>query len=67
MKNFYCVFVRTENNLIAFLGPSYCVNTQYAALSRAMNGPAGGHMFYIEREKIFLSETARPRAFIFGM
>ena len=36
IKNFYCVFVRTENNLIAFLGPSNCVNTQYAALSGAM-------------------------------
>ena len=36
-KSFYCVFVRTENNLIAFLGPSNCVNTQYAALSGAMN------------------------------
>ena len=35
--NFYCVFVRTENNSIAFLGPSNCVNTQYAALSGAMN------------------------------
>ena len=37
IKNFYCVFVRTENNLIAFLGPSNCVNTQYAALSGAMH------------------------------
>ena len=29
-------FVRTEMNLIAFLVPSNCVNTQYAALSGAM-------------------------------
>ena len=36
IKNFYCVFVRTENNLIVFLGPSNCINTQYAALSGAM-------------------------------
>ena len=36
IKNFYCVFVCTENNLIAFLGPSNCVNTQYAALSGAI-------------------------------
>ena len=35
--NSYCVFVRTENNLIAFLGPANCVNTQYAALSGAMS------------------------------
>ena len=34
--DFYCVFVRTEINLIAFLGPRDCVNTQYAALSGAM-------------------------------
>ena len=26
IKNFYCVFVCTENNLIAFLGTSNCVN-----------------------------------------
>ena len=37
IKNFYCIFVRTENNLIAFLGPSNCVNTQYVALSGAMS------------------------------
>ena len=36
MKDFYCVFVRTEMNLIAFSGPRNCVNTQYAALSGAM-------------------------------
>ena len=36
INDFYCVYVRTEMNLIAFLGPSNCVNTQYAALSRAM-------------------------------
>ena len=35
-QGFYCVFVRTEINLIAFLGPRNCVNTQYAALSGAM-------------------------------
>ena len=34
--DFYCVFVRTEINLIAFSGPRNCVNTQYAALSGAM-------------------------------
>ena len=36
IKDFYCVFVHTEMNLIAFLGPSDCVNTQYAALCGAM-------------------------------
>ena len=36
IKN-YCNFVRTEMNLIAFLGPSNCVNTQYAVLSGAMH------------------------------
>ena len=36
IKDFYCVFVRTEINLIAFSGPRNCVNTQYAALSGAM-------------------------------
>ena len=36
IKDFYCVFVRTEINLIAFSGPGNCVNTQYAALSGAM-------------------------------
>ena len=36
IKDFYCVFVRTEMDLIAFLGPSNCVKTQYAALSGAM-------------------------------
>ena len=36
IKGFYCIFVRTKMNLIAFLGPSNCVNTQYAALSGAM-------------------------------
>ena len=35
-------------------------------------GGGGGHMFYIglyreQHEKIFLSETTRPRVFIFGM
>ena len=35
--DFYCVFVRTEINLIAFSGPRNCVNTQYAALSGAMD------------------------------
>ena len=35
-QEFLLRFVRTENNLIAFLGPSNCVNTQYAALSGAM-------------------------------
>ena len=34
--------------------------------------PPQGHMFYIglymeQHEKIFLSETTRPRALIFGM
>ena len=37
IKAFYCVFVRTEINLIAFSGPRNCVNTQYAALSGAMD------------------------------
>ena len=41
IKDFYCVFVRTEINLIAFSGPRNCVNTQYAALSGAM-----GHMSF---------------------
>ena len=36
MKDFDCVFVRTEMNLIAFSGPRNCVNTQYAVLSGAM-------------------------------
>ena len=36
IKDFYCVFVRFAMNLIAFSGPRNCVNTQYAALSRAM-------------------------------
>ena len=35
-QGFYCVFVRTEIDLIAFSGPRNCVNTQYAALSGAM-------------------------------
>ena len=35
-QGFYCVFVRTEMNLIAFSGPRNCVNMQYAALSGAM-------------------------------
>ena len=39
----------------------------------AKNGPAPwGHMFYIglyreQHEKIFLSETTRPRALVLGM
>ena len=38
----------------------------------AKNGPPPGHMFYIglnrgKHEKLFLSETTRPRALIFGM
>ena len=37
IKDFYCVFVRTEIHLIAFSGPRNCVNTQYAALSGAMS------------------------------
>ena len=37
IKDFYCVFVRTEINLIAFSGPRNCINTQYAALSGAMD------------------------------
>ena len=37
MKDFYCVFVCTEMNLIAFSGPRNCVNTQYAVLSGAMH------------------------------
>ena len=36
IKDFNCVFVRTEMNLIAFSGPRNWVNTQYAALSGAM-------------------------------
>ena len=36
IKDFYCVFVRTEMNLIAFSGQRNCVNRQYAALSGAM-------------------------------
>ena len=36
IKDFYCVFVRREINLISFSGPRNCVNTQYAALSRDM-------------------------------
>ena len=35
-QEFLLRFVRTENNLIAFWGPSNCVNTQYTALSGAM-------------------------------
>ena len=37
IKDFYCIFVRTEKNLIAFLGPSNCINTQCSALSGAMD------------------------------
>ena len=37
IKDFYCVFVCTEMNLIAFSGPRNCVNMQYAALSGAMS------------------------------
>ena len=37
IKDFYCVFVRTEIDLIAFSGPRNCVSTQYAALSGAMS------------------------------
>ena len=40
IKDFYCVFVRTEMNLIAFLGPSNCVNRQYTALSGAISSIA---------------------------
>ena len=29
IKDFYCVFVRTEMNLIAFSGPRNCVNMQH--------------------------------------
>ena len=36
IKDFYCVFVRTEMNLIAFSRSRNCVNTQFAALSGAM-------------------------------
>ena len=36
IKDFYFVFVHFAMNLIAFSGPRNCVNTQYAALSRAM-------------------------------
>ena len=36
INDFYGGFVRTEMNLIAFSGPSNCVNKQYAALSGAM-------------------------------
>ena len=42
IKDFYCVFVRTEINLIAFSGPLNCVYTQYAALSGAMYGTGPG-------------------------
>ena len=44
IKDFYCVFVRTEMNLIAFSGPRNCVNTQYAALSGAMAYPELGSL-----------------------
>ena len=37
IKDFYCVSVRTEMNLIAFSGSQNCVNTQYATLSGAMD------------------------------
>ena len=37
INDFYCVFVCTEMNLIAFLDSSYWVNTQNAALSGAMH------------------------------
>ena len=45
--DFYCVFVRTEINLIAFSGPRNCVNTQYAALSGAMPYGKGNHFYHI--------------------
>ena len=36
IKDFYCVFVCTEMNLIAFLGTRNCIKMQYAALPGAM-------------------------------
>ena len=42
VKDFYCVFVRTEMNLIAFSDPPNSVNTQYAALSGALDIRARG-------------------------
>ena len=50
IKDFYCVFVRTELNLIAFLCPSNCVNKQYAALSGAMIY----HMQYLSVSSMFV-------------
>ena len=48
IQDFYCVFVRTEIILIAFSGPRNCVNTQYAALSGAMDyiGHALAHISF---------------------
>ena len=49
----------------------YQVCSNYSPVAK--NGPdPGGRMFYIglyreQHEKIFLSETTRPRALIFGM
>ena len=48
IKDFYCVFVCTEMNLIAFLGPSHWVNTQYAALSGAMMDETWAHHFILK-------------------
>ena len=49
----------------------YQVCSNYAPWAKKRPSP-GGHMFYIvlyreKHEKIFLSETIRPRAMIFGM
>ena len=43
IKDFFCVFVRTEMNLNAFSGLRNCINTQYAALSGAMGQPSNWH------------------------
>ena len=58
IKDFYCVFVRTEMNLIAFSRSRNCVNTQYAALSGAM-------IYGLKIETVFLySRPAEKQHFI---
>ena len=59
------IFGREHN-----LANLYQVTANY--IPGAKNGPPRGHMFYIglyreKHGKIFLSETTRPRALIFGM
>ena len=49
-QEFLLRFCTHRNNLIAFLGPSNCVNTQYAALSGAMT-------LFVKVKKIFQQKS----------